>query len=189
MNWLLLLVNLIPADPLDGSRLLRSVLWPAMGYRGAIRTVARSGMLVSLVLCLAALVLHNLHDSQLVPTWLPLVLLAIYLFFSSRQELQRVEDDENEDDLFGYDFSQGYTSLERMHSPGRRRNHPGPLRRWLRQRNELKERRIKEIEEEEERRFDEVLVRLKEVGLDSLSPEERALMERVSVRYRKRLQS
>ena len=49
-NWLYFLVNLIPAAPLDGGRALRSLLWPVMGYRAAIRTVSRAGMFVALAL-------------------------------------------------------------------------------------------------------------------------------------------
>jgi Zn-dependent protease len=186
-NWLLLLVNLIPAVPLDGGRALRSMLWPVMGYRGAVRTVSRTGMLVSLILCLAAIWSYDGSDMHLVSPWLPLVLMAIFLYFSARQELQRTDDDEAEEDLLGYDFSQGYTSLERGASQ-RRRSAIGPLRRWLLQRREDKQRRLREIEIEEERRVDEVLVRVKQLGVDALSPEERALLHRVSARYRARSQ-
>ena len=49
--------------------------------------------------------------------------------------------------------------------------------------------RLSEIEAEEERRFDEVLIRINAVGIDALSADERALLHRVSARYRGRLQS
>ena len=71
----------------------------------------------------------------------------------------------------------------------RPRNHPGPLRRWLQQRRQIRQRRLRELEAEEERRFDEVLVRIKECGKESLSAEEQSLLQRVSARYRKRMQS
>ena len=193
LNWVLVLANLLPAAPMDGGRALRSMLWPVMGYRGALRTVSRSGMLVALLLCLVALLVHesgdpsHKHDAPLVPLWLPLILMAIYLYFSARREMQRVDDEVGDDDLFGYDFSQGYTSLERPNSSAR--NHPGPLRRWLQQRRQIRERRLRELEAEEERRFDEVLVRIKECGKESLSAEEQSLLQRVSARYRKRMQS
>ena len=187
-NWLLLLVNLLPVVPLDGGRALRSVLWPVMGYRGAVRTVSRTGMLISLMVCFVALLVYDASDPHLMPPWLPLMLLAIYMYFTSRNELQRTEEEDEDDDLLGYDFSQGYTSLEQS-SGYRRRQAPGPLRRWLRQRREAKQRRLREFEAEEERRFDEVLIRINEVGIDALSAEERALLHRVSARYRGRLQS
>ncbi len=185
INWFLLGVNLFPAAPLDGGRALRSVLWPVMGYREAVRVVSRSGMLLALALCVVAWFLHSPREFRLIPAWLPLVLMAIFLYFSARQEAARVEDQETDDDLFGYDFSQGYTSLERtVEAPRRRR--PSRLRRWLLERREQKARRLHDLEQEEERRVDEVLVRVKQVGLGGVSPEERALLQRVSARYRNR---
>jgi stage IV sporulation protein FB len=187
-NWVLLLVNLAPGPALDGGRALRSILWPVMGYSGAIRTVSRAGMMIALTLCLLALVLHEPNSERIVPTWLPLVLLALYFFFSSQQEVHTVEDDDQEDDLFGYDFSQGFSSLDQPTTGGRNRQR-GPMRRWLQQRQEMKERRLRDIEADEEQRVDEVLIRVKELGIDGLSPEDRSLLHRVSERYRSRLQS
>jgi hypothetical protein len=45
------------------------------------------------------------------------------------------------------------------------------------------------IEREEEQQVDAILARLHESGRDALSPQERALLERVSARYRNRTQS
>jgi hypothetical protein len=46
-----------------------------------------------------------------------------------------------------------------------------------------------ETEAEEERRVDEVLALLNEVGIDALSSADRQLLDRVSRRYRQRLGS
>jgi Zn-dependent protease len=185
INWLLLVVNLFPAAPLDGGRALRSFLLPVMQYRPATRVVATSGLVISLCLGLLCWFVFRRGDTRLLPEWVPLATLAIYLFFSARQEARKLEEEDIDDDLFGYDFSQGYTSLERGSSTPRR---PSALKRWLQQRRDKKELRLREIEEEEERRFDEVLIRVKELGMQSISAEERALMHRVSARYRNRLQ-
>jgi stage IV sporulation protein FB len=183
-NWLLILANLLPALPMDAGRAVCAGLRPTMGEKDAVVTVARVGGLV----CILGLWLWGLLDSKtglLVPPWFPLSLVSLYLFFMARHELLRMDDDERDGDLLGYDFSQGYTSLERPGDGARRE--PGPMRRWLKQRREQKQRRIRQIEEEEERRVDEVLARVKDVGLDALSSEERALLQRVSARYRDRL--
>ena len=148
-----------------------------MGGRDSVVMVARFGGLV----CILGLTVWGMLDSKsgaLMPPWFPLSLVSLYLFFVARHELMKLSDDGSDEDLLGYDFSQGYTSLE-PHGEGVRRE-PGPLRRWLEQRREQKERRIRQIEEDEERRVDEVLARVKDVGLDALSPEERALLERTS---------
>ncbi len=188
INWLLLLVNLLPAAPLDGGRALRSVLWPVTGYRVAVRVVSRSGTVIALGLCLLAWWVYHPRDFRLVPAWTPLVLMAIYLHFSARQESRRIEEQDDDEELFGYDFSEGYTSLERS-ANAPRWGRVGPVRRWLRERREVKQRRMRQIEREEERRVDGILVRVKELGIDAISPEERALLQRVSARYRDRLQS
>ncbi|MCC7085567.1 MAG: hypothetical protein IT427_11235 [Pirellulales bacterium] len=185
MNWLLLVVNLLPAAPLDSGRALRSILWPVMGYRSATRVVSSSGLVISLCLCGLCWFFYQRSGARLLPEWVPLSTLAVYLFFSARQEARKIEEEEIDDELFGYDFSQGYTSLERAASASRR---PNFFKRWLQERRDRKEQRLHEIEEEEERRFDEVLIRVKELGMEAISPEERALMHRVSARYRSRLQ-
>jgi hypothetical protein len=85
----------------------------------------------------------------------------------------------------GYDFSQGYTSLEQAADTPRRRER-NFIQRWLDKRRDVKRRRTREVEEEEERRVDEILARVKDVGLEALAPDERALLQRVSQRYRNR---
>jgi hypothetical protein len=116
---------------------------------------------------------------------LPLILLAVFLYFAAKQEAERLQDSDPGDGSFGYDFSQGYTSLERQFQPPQRE--PGFIRRWLEQRREQRAMRRQLIEQEEERRVDEVLARLHLHGRDGLSPEDRSLLDRVSARYRNRM--
>jgi hypothetical protein len=115
-------------------------------------------------------------------------LATICLFFGARQDLARLEDPDVDDDLFNYDFSQGYTSLERrMDRPKQRA--AGRVRGWLERRRRARERRRLELERDEERQVDEILARLHETGMNALSPKEKALLERVSARLRNRQQS
>ncbi len=182
-NWILILANLLPALPMDAGRAICAGIRPTMGERDGLVMVARFGGLV----CIVGLSIWSLLDSKaglLIPPWFPLSLMSLYLFFVARYELMRFDDDGRDEDLLGYDFSQGYTSLERPGDGVRRE--PGPLRRWLDRRREEKQLRLRQIEEDEEKRVDEVLARLKDVGLGALSPEERALLQRVSQRYRNR---
>ena len=119
------------------------------------------------------------------PAWLPLVTLSLYLYFHASWQWKGAGDEEGDDELFGYDFSQGYTSLERtFHTPPRKS--PGLLRQWLDSRREARLARQQRTEEEDDRRVDEVLARLHEVGRDGLSDDDRALLDRVSARYRNR---
>ena len=182
-NWLLLLVNLLPAVPLDGGRILRALLWQKIGYRSAVQQVARVAQVMAVAIWIAAWWVHV--DYPYAP--LPLALLGVLLFFSAKQEAER-QDRDSEDALFGYDFSQGYTSLEKQFDSPSRKRSPGPVRQWLQGRREARLLRQQQVEQEDDRRVDDVLARLHETGRDSLSEEDRALLDRVSARYRNRQQ-
>jgi stage IV sporulation protein FB len=60
------------------------------------------------------------------------------------------------------------------------------MRQWLQNRREMRRRKRLWQEQEEERQVDSILLRLHEVGLEGLSAKERALLNRVSARYRNR---
>jgi Zn-dependent protease len=182
-NWVLLAVNLLPASPLDGSRILRALLWPSKGYRTSVILVSRAAKLSAIAMWILAWVIYDTYTFA----WMPLSLLGLFLFFSGKQEAERLHEPDLDDAPFGYDFSQGYTSLERdLESDVRHR--PSLVKKWLEQRREQRALRQRQLEEEEDRRVDDILVRLHEVGQQGLSADERALLQRVSQRYRNRQQ-
>jgi stage IV sporulation protein FB len=188
INWLLVLVNLLPAFPFDGGRVLRSLLWSQFDYRTAVFWVTRTAMAASLGMCFIAWWMRDTYTTALVPAWVPLLLFAIFLWFGAQQEESRLEYGDGDDDFFGYDFSQGYTSLERDASR-QRPSGPGPIRRWFEERREARRQRQEAIEREEEQQVDAILIRLHEAGIEGLTPQERTILERVSARYRNRQQS
>ncbi len=189
LNWTLLLINLIPAFPLDGGYALRSALlarWPMLGPVRASRIATRTGQAIACLLAIGALLWRFDEPEQFLAIRLSLVLLAILLFFSARQ--RRLADEREEEDslLLGYEFTGSLAALERdVEQSGAEA--PGPLRRWMQQRRQTRLRRQREQEQQEEKRVDEILARLHEQGMQSLSTEDRALLERVSARYRSRL--
>lgn len=188
INLVMTLANLLPAFPFDGGRALRSALlsiWPDSSPRRAANIVAIIAKVAAVALIVVAWSVRDQPTSQAIPLWFPLVVLAVFLYFGAKHEAEvRQIESEVEETLFGYDFSEGYTSLER--SVERRHKQPGPFARWLERRREAKLQRQLEIEIEEEQRADELLGRLHEKGMDSLSEEERLLLTRVSARYRQR---
>jgi hypothetical protein len=186
-NWLLLVVNLLPAFPFDGARILRALLWPALDVRGATLVAVRVSKLTALALCIWAWFSGGAANADALPVWLPLVMVAILIYFCAGQEAIKGEESDWDEELFNYDFSQGYTSLERSSQPQSRP--PGFMARWFSARRALRKQRRESLERDEERQVDEILSRLHSAGMDGLTAKERALLHRVSARYRNRQQS
>jgi stage IV sporulation protein FB len=187
INWVMVLANLLPAFPFDGGRALRAALaahWPDASPQRAASVVGLVAKIAAAALTVIAWLVREQPTNQAIPLWFSLVILAIFLYFGAKQEEEQPSDLELDDELFNYDFSEGYTSLER--SSDSRHDESGPFARWLEQRREAKRARQMELEADEERRADDLLARLHEKGMDSLSLDERRLLERVSARYRER---
>ncbi len=189
INWLLFLVNLLPAFPFDGGRAVHAIselLWDEAGRRHGPAIAGGCARITAVVLLIVAWIFRD-TGNDLLPLWFPLVLLAIFLFFSARSEQPQRSSPSSVDHVFGYDFSQGYTSLEKStQAASPPAPPPGLWQRWLQQRRDARQQRKSRQEAEEEQRVDEILDRLHQHGMDSLSAEDRSLLERVSLRYRNR---
>jgi Zn-dependent protease len=174
VNYLLFLLNVfLFAFPLDGGRMFQCLLWPRLGFRQSMLVTLYVGFIVMLLLFVVAVAANEV---------LPLCLAGI-IFLSSAQQMMLLETG-GEEALFGYDFSQGYTSLERDRPPPRRR--PNFWQRWKQRRAAQKLQREQEQREAEERRMDELLEKVQHQGLQSLTDEERRFLTRVSAKYRNR---
>jgi hypothetical protein len=155
--------------------MLQAVLWPRLGFRSATRAAILVGFIVMLGIGVYALVNEEL-----------LVLcLAGFIYVACTQELRNLEMGGDES-LFGYDFSQGYTSLERDQPRGTRKKQPNFLQRWLQQRAAKKLQREQEQQEADENRMDALLDKIAREGKQSLTDEEQRFLKRVSDRYRNR---
>ncbi len=181
-NYVLLLVNLIPALPFDNGRVFRAYL------ANASVTTAKDGLLppllarsCAIILLLAGLV-RLLFKSRGDGIWL--ILLAVVIEWMVRTEARMAEDGGFYDDgVFGYDFSEGYTSLEGSAAKVRPYRESA-LKRWRRRRSELRRQRRADREAAEERRMDEILAKLHAQGRSALTDEEHRFLLRVSVKIR-----
>lgn len=184
INWILMLLNLVPAYPFDGGPILRSMLWPALGRRTARIVTARIAMGLAVLIGVAALVVslrNEFHSS--VPMWIPLVMLGMFLFFSARQDLAAEDADEQVDQLAGYQVSSdGLDLLDAMWSSDEEddavlvEHQPRP--------QQEQNRRAQEASEDA--RVDDILARLHSSSWEALSSEEVAILQRASQRYRQR---
>jgi Zn-dependent protease len=176
LNWLLFLLNMVLVGfPMDAGRLLQCALWPRFGFRQATMYAVVAGFITALVVGIYAIV-----DKE---NGVLFLCLALFIYVTCRQQYIILEHG-SEDSMFGYDFSQGYTSLERD-QPARRRR-PNVFQRWLARRAQRKMQLEMEQREAEERRMDELLEKVQREGLQALTDEERRFLTRVSAKYRNR---
>jgi Zn-dependent protease len=182
LNWVILLANLLPALPFDGGRVFRAYLANASvtpAKDGMIPPLfARSCVLILVIVGLVRLILAQKGDG------LTLIGLALLIEWMVRSEARMYEDGGFFDDgVFGYDFSEGYTSLEGSAAKVRPYRESA-LKRWRRRRSDLRRQRRQAKEAAEERRMDEILAKLYREGRSALTDEEHRFLVRVSVKYR-----
>lgn len=176
VSWASFLLNvLILGFPLDGGRMFQCLLWPRVGFRQSMQMAIFVGFIYALVLGAV-----GLWTNQVL-----LLCLALFIYVTCRQQLIMLETGA-EESLFGYDFTQGYTSLERDQPAAPKRRKPNFIQRWLQRRAQRKLQHEMEQREAEERRMDELLEKVQRDGLQALSDEERRFLKRVSDRYRNR---
>ncbi len=181
INWVLFVVNLIPALPLDGGRIFRPII-AARSRDGLIAPWTAHSC--ALALAIIGLVRWIYYQK---PGGVELVGLAILIELMVRQEARMLDEGGFFDDgVFGYDFSQGYTSLESgaatVHQP-----REGALKRWRRRRSEIRRRRLQAQEAAEELRMDAILEKIHREGRPALSEEEQRFLVSVSAKYKKRV--
>ena len=184
LNWIVFLANLIPAYPLDGGRILRVIFarssigltrdnpyaqWTARSFAGIL-------VLVGLIKFFTIQ-----FDAGLI-----LIFLAVLIELIVRTESRMLEDGGfYEDGVFGYDFSEGYTSLE-ANTAKVRPVRESALKRWRRRRSEARRQRRAEREAADEMRLDEILDKVYQHGKASLTDDEQRFLFQVSSKLRNR---
>lgn len=174
VSWFLLLFNLIPAYPLDGGQILQSVIWGRTDYRRGVTVASYVGFGMSVVFLVVSIAANETLFMGL----------ALFMMYMSSTNLHKLDA---EDGPFGYDFSAGYTSLERDDEPPPRpKKQPGPIARWLQARRAKKIAAEIEQRARDEERKEELLGKIAATGMPSLTAEERRFLEGFSARYRNR---
>jgi len=182
LNWNLMLLNLLPAYPFDGGPVLRAMLWPALGRRTARIVTARVAMVLAVLIIVAGLATLAADQLPHVPTWIPLVILGTFLLFSARQDLSAADPHERSDVLAGYQLnSDGLDLLDAMWSVDDEDDAV-----LVEHQQRQQEQGTAALDVSEDDRVDAILARLHSSSIDALSPEEVAVLQRASRRYRRR---
>ena len=178
VNWFLFLVNVVLIGfPLDGGRMFQAVMWNYVGYRRGTFAAIIAGFITMCLVGLWAIIVNELMP----------ILLAVFIYQACQHQWMLLETG-GDDAVFGYDFSQGYTSLERDKdepptAPPRKLSW---WQRWLQKRAARKIQREVEDREADERRMDQLLEKISSQGMTALSDEEKRFMKQFSDRYRNR---
>lgn len=177
-NWLLLLINLIPVHPLDGGRMLQLILNTRLDPHVARVWYLRAGAIVGVAMLFAGLMFDN--------TWV-MAAGAIIIPLNLAESFQMQTQDHSEESFMGYDFSQGYTSLEQSSSDDNEgEQRPGVLARWKAQREEEKRQKQEEEDRDMERQLDLLLEKLHTHGDSGLTASEKRRLQDISERLRER---
>lgn len=176
VSWVTFLLNVILIGfPWDAGRMFQSALWPYLGYRQATLYAVYAGFICMLVMIVLGFMFNEVF----------VFLLAWFTYTSCKQEWLTLEGG-GEESLFGYDFSQGYTSLEREEAtpPRPRRKKVNFLQRWLQRRAARKLQKRQEDAEADARRVDELLEKIQQSGKSALSDEEQRFLKRYADRMK-----
>ncbi len=138
---------------------------------------------IAVLLCASSLLTLagdlNIHF----PIWIPLVMLGLFLFFSARQDLAAAATPDWADELAGYQVSSdGLDLLDVMWATDEESD--GVLVEHQQRSSTEQDRRAQEAVEDA--RVDDILARLHDSSWAALSPDEIAVLQRASQRYRQR---
>jgi Zn-dependent protease len=172
MSWALFLFNLIPAFPLDGGQMLQAFIWGRSDYRRGTTVACYSGFIVAVLFLIVSIWKNEAIFMGL----------AMFMLYMASVKLMELDRDEGP---FGYDFSAGYTSLEKDDEPAPKPKQPGPIARWRQARKARKDQAAAEQKALDSERMEMLLEKISVSGKASLTSEELRFLEQFSSKYRK----
>ena len=191
INFQLMLINLIPCFPFDGAGVMRSIVNRITTEVSFVRresTLLVIGQATGWTMIGLAFFLTGFNHSPIRPVWFLFLTVGISLLFAARysyqQQMAMMDELWDESDELEYDSIYGDSSFFEVQDDDH-----STYSQWLVEKQEERERMEREHELREESKADDILKKLHRDGIDSLSEEEKGILNRVSARLRRRRQS
>ncbi len=176
LNVKLVYLNLLPVRPFDGGQMLEVVLcrwWDPVLVR---KIGFWTAFAASVILGLIGYAIDPANGIVLV------TISSFILLLNILEMIQRQMSHGYDDSFLGYDFSQGYTSLEGAEDDHLRK--PGMVEQWRENRRRKKVEREQQERAETEIKLDALLDKVHHHGMDALTPSEQRFLKQASARYR-----
>jgi stage IV sporulation protein FB len=172
LNWTLVLINLIPAYPLDGGQMLLAVLNRRIGPSTARSVSLQVGFVAGMLLALAGVFAES---TTMVFIGFFLVNMNLFGLISSQIEA-----------AYGGEFGRRLDGLYGGETDEFEQREPrvGIWQRWKQQRAAARQERELEARAAAARRLDELLDKVHRTGMQSLTSEEKKFLEQASNKYR-----
>jgi len=169
-SYFLLLVNLLPIFPFDGGRMVQAWVWSRKGYAIATEFATATGMIGAIVVGMVGLFTEQ--------SWL-LVMIAVFGYLTCWQTRQALRDQA------GYGPGEaGVDFGDESAFSSRRPRRVGWIKRYRARRAAASEERERRIREAHQQAVEDVLRKVSQTGLASLSSQERQVLEEETRRRR-----
>ena len=198
LNFQIAFANLTPSYPFDFAQIMRAMFGAVNEGLSVLKiesTVKAIGQLSGAVLIGIGVLLRDQTGGPIEPMWAVLVGAGISVYFAARFDFRRRLRQMYDQSANWVDDKQQADESELIYETDERLEFltdDSGYSQWLIEKRQERERGRAEIdqelEREEDRRADEVLLKLHGSGIESLTFEERRLLERVSARIRQRRQ-
>lgn len=183
INLGLLLINCIPAFPLDGYYVCLSLIALKTDRETATARTSFIAKIAAVMMIVTAILLPEEYRFATISLVMFGILTLILEVSNSKKQAQGYANPQEQDSFMGYDFSEGYTSLERENQATEvREKSPkkGMFSNWTSSRKEQKQRKQEEQHAQDQEKLDTILEKISTTGMESLSSSEKKFLDQMS---------